>query len=210
MQIENKVQEIATTTAMTAAQDFLSTLPPEASQAVCPNFLSSLSEDVQADLQAVIHSRLQWSLQALKAEMDEQQRLQELQAAEPEPLQTEPTLQPLVQIAQPQTKSRSTKPKKVLGLRKTLHSSAVPAAVVEEETLVKEPEAATPLQDAQLELPGVWFEPEPLKPRRHRRSAPEEMSKEDIFKAHSLSPTDFAPRPAGAVRRRRRTSIAMG
>jgi len=74
MQIENKVQEIATTTAMSAAEDFLSTLLPEASQALCPNFLSSLSKDVQADLQAVIHSRLLWSLQALKAELDDQQR----------------------------------------------------------------------------------------------------------------------------------------
>lgn len=88
MQIENMVQEIATTTATTAAQDFLRTLPSEASQTLSPKFLSSLSEDVKADLQSVIHSRLLWSLQALKAELDEQQRQEQRRNAGPSPVVT--------------------------------------------------------------------------------------------------------------------------
>lgn len=101
MHIENKVQENATTTPLTAAQDFLSALPPEAFQALSPKFLSSLSEDVKADLQSVIRSRLLWSLQALKAELDDQQLQEQRRNAGPSPVVTpapKPTLLPQAEL----------------------------------------------------------------------------------------------------------------
>ncbi|CAA9328821.1 hypothetical protein AVDCRST_MAG94-1797 [uncultured Leptolyngbya sp.] len=226
MQIENKVQEIATTTALAAAQDFLSTLPPEASQAVCPNFLSSLSEDVQADLQAVIHSRLQWSLQALKAELDEQQRQAQRRKAAPSPAMT-PAPQP---VMLPQAELRDNASASIEVPAKPVPSAEpqpLPVPVVQprrQHVLVPKstsrhqaeafstspPLAAPKLNDvpsSQLELP-ITDEPTSLKPYQRRRDKEPQLTREEIFKPHIISPTDFASRPAEAVRRRRRTSIA--
>lgn len=151
MEVENKLQAIVTDIATTAAQGFLSTLPPEAAQTLSPKFIRSLSEDVQADLQSAIQSRLQWSLQAVKAELDEQQRQAQHRKIGPSPAVAPPS--------------------------------------------------------SQLELP-VTAGLESLKPYQRRRGKEQQMTREEIMKAYSISPTDFAPRPAEAGRRKRRKSAA--
>ncbi len=228
MQIENKVQEIATTTATTAAQEFLDTLPPEVSQALCLNFLSSLSEDVQADLQAVIHSRLQWSLQALKAELDEQRRQAHCckahlaAAVAPAPksallAQAELRENASASIEVPAKPKSSTEPQPlpVPAVQACRKHVLVPKSTSRKQA--ESPSTSTTLADpnpnndppSQLEL-HVMAGVEPSKPAYRRRGKEPQLTRAELFQPYSLSPNDVAPRPIEAGRRRRRTSIAMG
>jgi len=228
MQIDNKVQEIATTTATTAAQDFLNTLPLEASQALSPSFLSSLSEDVQAELQVLIHSRLLWSQQAIQLELAEQQRQAQRRKADldlvrfPAP---KPALLPQAELREDASSTIEVPGKPVPVIEP--QPLSVPAVqprrnhvLVSKSTPRHQAEApSTPsllaspnpndVPPSQLEL-HITDEPTSLKPYQRRRGKEPQLTREEIFKAHSLSPNDFAPRPAETVRRRRRISIAMG
>ncbi len=199
------MQNVATSIATTAAQGFLEVIPDHIRQALCPSFLTNLEADLLAQIQAVIQSQFAWSMQSVNLELVEQRRLQELRAATPAPTQPEPILLPLVPAPQTQVKHRCTKPKKVLGLQKV--SLSAPAAVVTEKALVRELEIATPLHSNQLEFPSM-SEPESLKPRR-RRIAPEELARGETLNTYNTTPSDHAPRPAEAGRRKRRASIAM-
>jgi len=225
MQIENKVQEIATATATTAAQNFLNTLPPEVSQALCLNFLSNLSQDVQADLQAVIHSRLQWSLQALKAELDEQRRQAHRRKSDLAPAMF-PASKPAV-LAQAELRENAFASIEALSKPgSSTEPQPLPVAAVQphcKRVLVpksasrKQAESpSTPLPpsgpnndpQSHLEL-CVMAEVEPSKPAQRRRGKEPQLTREELLQPYSLSPNDVAPRPIEAGRRRRRTSIAM-
>jgi len=206
MYTENQVQDIATATATFAAQGFLSTITAYIKEALPARFLSSLEGELQTELQAIIQSRLHWSMQTINLEVAEQQRLKVLEAASSEPPQAECNPQQLVPASRPQAKPRSLKLDNPLIVRAI--PSPVPDALIEEDIPAKDPETIAPHQDAQLELPRM-SEPEFLKPCRRHHSAPEEMSREEIMNAYNLSPTDFASRPAEAGRRKRCTSIAM-
>lgn len=157
MEVENKLQAIVTDIATTAAQGFLSTLPPEAAQTLSPKFLRSLSQDVQAELQSAIQSRLQWSLQAVKAELDEQQR-----QAQHRKHVLVPKSAPRKQTEAPGTPFPSPGP----------NLNDVPPS-------------------SQPELP-LTAGLESLKPYQRRRGKEPQLTREEIMKAYSLSPTDFA------------------
>jgi len=225
MQIENKVQEIATTTAMSAAQDFLSTLPPEASQALCPNFLSSLSEDVQADLRAVIHSRLLWSLQALKAELDEQQRQEQCCKVDLVPV-VAPAPKPAL-LAQAELRedastnievsakprfSTEPQPLPVPELKPSRKHILVPKSAPRKQA--ESPSIPPSLSGLNNDLPSqlelrVMAEVEPSKSAQRPSGKEPQSTREEILKPYSFSPNDVVPRPVEAGRRRRRTSIAL-
>lgn len=157
MPIDSKAQEIATTTATIAAQGFLDTLPAQLSETLPPESLNSLSKDLQAELQAVIQSRLMWSIQAARAELEAQQRqvqkTSERQISEPVPA-PQPVLAP---TPQPQHKHL-----------------LVPAPTPQEpeesrlELSVLRQAMETPPLSSQLALP-VTPEPEALKPRKQVR-----------------------------------------
>ncbi len=228
MQIENKVQEIATTTSMTAAQDFLNTLPLEASQALSPSFLSSLSDDVQAELQALIYSHLLWSQQAIQLELAEQQRQAQRRKADLDLIRfsvPKPTLLPQAELREDASSTIEVpgepvpviepQPLSVPALqprrKHVLVSRSAPRHQVEAPSTpfsLASPNS-NDVPPSQLELP-VTAEVESLKPDQRRRGKEPQLIREEILEPYSLSPTaDSAPRPAEAGRRRRRTSIAM-
>jgi len=226
MQIENKVQEIATTTATTAAQDFLNTLPLEASQALSPSFLSSLSEDVQAELQALIYSRLLWSQQAIQLELAEQQRQAQRRKADldlvrfPAP---KPALLPQAELREDASSTIEVPGEPVPVIEP--QPLAVPALQPRRKHVLvsrsaprhqaKVPSTPSPtlsgpndVPPSQLKLP-VTAEVESLKPDQRRRGKEPQLIKEEALNTYNTTPSERAPRPAEAVRRKRRTSIAM-
>lgn len=77
MSITNAFQAIASESAQMAVDKFLQTLPSELLDQLPQNFIDDIGDDLQADIQVCIHSRLQWSMQSAQAEIDEQQRQQQ-------------------------------------------------------------------------------------------------------------------------------------
>lgn len=196
---ENTIQDIAAATATTASQGFLNTIPAHLKEALSARFLSNLEGELQAELQALIQSRLLWSQQAIQVEQAEQQRLKELQA-KPEPPQAEATPERLVPASRPQAKRLSLKSDHPLQARAI--SSTVPVALIrEEEALVEDPETTAAHQDAQVERLGM-SEPESLKPRRRRRRSPGTPPLVDEYQPLSSD-------PEAKPRRRRRSAASL-
>lgn len=77
-----QVKTIAANSATTTTQDFLSSLSPEVYQSLSSEHLQSLEKELQADLQAIIYSRLLWFYQSAQLELEAQQRQQRPKTAE--------------------------------------------------------------------------------------------------------------------------------
>lgn len=97
MAITNALQTIASESAQMAVEKFLQTLPSELLDKLPQNFIDEVGDDLQADIQSCIHSRLQWSEQSAHAEILEQHREREQSKSQhkinflpPEPIQTLP------------------------------------------------------------------------------------------------------------------------
>ncbi|MGR3279728.1 hypothetical protein ACSYAD_32235 [Acaryochloris marina NIES-2412] len=97
MAITNALQTIASESAQIAVEKFLQTLPSELLDKLPQNFIDDICDDLQADIQSCIHSRLQWSEQSTHAESLEQNRevnqaksQHQINFLPPEPIQTLP------------------------------------------------------------------------------------------------------------------------
>lgn len=110
---ENNIQDIANTTATTAAQNFLNTASASIREVLSPQFLSDLEEELKAELESLIQSRLLWSQQAIQLALAEQQRRKKAEAARPKPTQAEPPPQLLEPASLPIAKRHIPKSKKI-------------------------------------------------------------------------------------------------
>lgn len=198
---ENNIQDIATATALTTAQDFLETIPSDVFQTLSPRFLQGLENDLQAELYSLIHSRLLWFEQTVQLEIAEQQRLKEYEVVRPEPIQPEATPKPLVSASRLQISPAKAK--------RQLQQAPIPlpvtAVAVENTPTEPKPKHTASYQNDQL--PGLG-EPDSITPLRGHLDAAETSPPEDILKQYNFKPEDFSPRNSEVRPRRRRRSAA--
>lgn len=72
--MEHQIEVIAANTAAHAVEAFLRSLPLEVLESLSPSFLQHLEEDFQAELTALLQSRLLWSYQFIRLELENPQQ----------------------------------------------------------------------------------------------------------------------------------------
>lgn len=212
---------IAANSAIIATQDFLNSLPPEGSQALPPDYLQSLEEELQAELHSLIFSRLQWFQQAIR--LEQQQHHQSVPAAlisnsEPEPIfQSEFLYKPSASsdlLAELKSGAESLP---ITSAAEQPYHKRVLAHNPNAQDQVSDPtlesldldSGAVPLRNSQGEPPNA-DEAQTTRPSLRHRSKEPQPTHEVVLEGYGFKPQDLQLHdPEAKPRRRRRRSAAI-